>query len=439
MKARIIRYDARHSYHAPAALLADFAVFDIHSRSGVRLKDGTASPAQSPRCRVHQQISGRRDHDLRRRPENVPTVTIWLEHHRHRTIRPADGVYVVLRAGHTKPRPRCRRSGRPRAAVARLTGPGVRHRSHPSAVACTAPGHRRVLSGKAVLVAGRALAVAVTLEPRPANEAAGTHDAVGGGDLARGTGGGSGWRPGDRLGALPVSPRGSVAWTSRTQPPDRPGPRVRSPKVPAVAVEDPPPRPAASYGEPPHLQGRSQDTRPDVRPDRGTASLARLAKRIALRRLDYRSPSGSGPSPTALSCATAASAAPPCCKTICGSVERKTICGSVERQPDLATCPKPLCPASGAASTRCSRLLHDWMGVRSRRGLNIVAAAHTRGLSAPPVQSPGSRAPGRHLLLPRRSGWCADCRALHGCREFEPHRSRVRAPRLALPRDPLGG
>jgi len=186
MKARIIRYDARHSYHAPAALLADFAVFDIHSRSGVRLKDGTASPAQSPRCRVHQQISGRRDHDLRRRPENVPTVTIWLEHHRHRTIRPADGVYVVLRAGHTKPRPRCRRSGRPRAAVARLTGPGVRHRSHPSAVACTAPGHRRVLSGKAVLVAGRALAVAVTLEPRPANEASGTHDAVGGGDLPAG-------------------------------------------------------------------------------------------------------------------------------------------------------------------------------------------------------------------------------------------------------------
>jgi hypothetical protein len=34
-------------------------------------------------------------------PRTMATVTIWLGHHRHRTIRPVDGVYLVRRAGHT--------------------------------------------------------------------------------------------------------------------------------------------------------------------------------------------------------------------------------------------------------------------------------------------------------------------------------------------------
>lgn len=38
--ARIIRYDTHHHYNAPAALLADFAVFTITSRTGVRTASG---------------------------------------------------------------------------------------------------------------------------------------------------------------------------------------------------------------------------------------------------------------------------------------------------------------------------------------------------------------------------------------------------------------
>jgi len=40
LTARAARYDARHSYHAPAALLADFAVFAFTSRTGVRTPGG---------------------------------------------------------------------------------------------------------------------------------------------------------------------------------------------------------------------------------------------------------------------------------------------------------------------------------------------------------------------------------------------------------------
>lgn len=40
LKRQAIRYDARHSHHAPASLLADFAVFTVHSRSGIRTAAG---------------------------------------------------------------------------------------------------------------------------------------------------------------------------------------------------------------------------------------------------------------------------------------------------------------------------------------------------------------------------------------------------------------
>ncbi|MGO9752284.1 MAG: hypothetical protein ACLP8S_06525 [Solirubrobacteraceae bacterium] len=40
LSARIIRYDATHSYSAPPALLADFAVFAVTSRTGVRTAAG---------------------------------------------------------------------------------------------------------------------------------------------------------------------------------------------------------------------------------------------------------------------------------------------------------------------------------------------------------------------------------------------------------------
>lgn len=179
IKARIVRYDARHSHRAAPALLADFAVFDIHSRSGVRLKDGTRlshprlsavplpilelmSPIKQPRLDLEQIrqvtfrsgvrvwiIPGARGmclatldqsrlpnvygtgsaasctDSLARAesqgtgfssgfpggatvicgvvPRTMPTVTISLGHHKRRTIRPVDGVYIVRRPGHTKP------------------------------------------------------------------------------------------------------------------------------------------------------------------------------------------------------------------------------------------------------------------------------------------------------------------------------------------------
>jgi hypothetical protein len=40
LSARIVRYDARHSYRAAPALLADFAVFAVTSRTGVRTAAG---------------------------------------------------------------------------------------------------------------------------------------------------------------------------------------------------------------------------------------------------------------------------------------------------------------------------------------------------------------------------------------------------------------
>jgi hypothetical protein len=40
LSARIVRYDARHSHGAPPALLADFAVFAVTSRTGVRTAAG---------------------------------------------------------------------------------------------------------------------------------------------------------------------------------------------------------------------------------------------------------------------------------------------------------------------------------------------------------------------------------------------------------------
>jgi len=40
LTARAARYDARHSYHAPPALLADFAVFAFTSRTGMRTPGG---------------------------------------------------------------------------------------------------------------------------------------------------------------------------------------------------------------------------------------------------------------------------------------------------------------------------------------------------------------------------------------------------------------
>jgi hypothetical protein len=52
LTARAARYDARHSYHAPAALPADFAVFAFTSRTGVRTRGATSSPTRGlPQCR----------------------------------------------------------------------------------------------------------------------------------------------------------------------------------------------------------------------------------------------------------------------------------------------------------------------------------------------------------------------------------------------------
>lgn len=90
LTARAARYDARHSYHAPPALLADFAVFAFTSRTGVRTAGGNII-SHPPLARVPLTILelASPNRRLQLDPEDMRQVTtpsgvrVWIIPGRH--------------------------------------------------------------------------------------------------------------------------------------------------------------------------------------------------------------------------------------------------------------------------------------------------------------------------------------------------------------------